>query len=195
MSDLIEGIIAYLPNLFAAVVILVIVAALAKVVTDLVSAALGAVSAGEWIARGAGVAILVIGIFAALNQLEIAPAILNGLFYALLAIIVGVAIVAFGGGGIQTARGYWECVSSRAEMKASEIRQQANPEAARNAARRSSASRSSNRNYRRNRRARRRRIRGSRPGWSSPPGWPPAFRDDSVRHVLANKGWPTSRSA
>jgi hypothetical protein len=55
----------------------------------------------------------------------------NGLFYAMLAIIVGVAIVAFGGGGIQTARGYWERVSIRAEMKASEIRQQASPEAAR----------------------------------------------------------------
>jgi Conserved TM helix len=54
VSDLIEGIIAYLPNVFAAVVILVIVAALAKVVTDLLSAALGAVSGGEWIARGAG---------------------------------------------------------------------------------------------------------------------------------------------
>ena len=131
VSDLIEGIVAYLPNLFAAVVILVIVAALAKVVTDLLSAALGAVSGGEWIARGAGVAILVIGIFAALNQLEIAPAIVNGLFYALLAIVVGVAIVAFGGGGIQTARGYWERVSQRAEMKASEIRREADPESAR----------------------------------------------------------------
>ena len=131
VSALIEGIIAYLPNLFAAVVILVIVAALAKVVTDLLSAALGAVSGGEWIARGAGMAILVIGIFAALNQLQIAPAIVNGLFYALLAIIVGVAIVAFGGGGIQTARRYWERVSVRADAKASEIRQAANPEAAR----------------------------------------------------------------
>jgi hypothetical protein len=131
VSDLIEGIIAYLPNLFAAVVILVIVAALAKVVTDLLSAALGAVPSGEWIARGAGMAILVIGVFAALNQLQIAPAIVNGLFYALLAIIVGVAIVAFGGGGIQTARGYWERVSRRAEMTASEIRREADPEAAR----------------------------------------------------------------
>ena len=46
---------------------------------------------------GAGTAILVIGIFAALDQLQIAPVIVNGLFYALLAIIVGVAIVAFGG--------------------------------------------------------------------------------------------------
>jgi hypothetical protein len=131
VSDLIEGIIAYLPNLFAAVVILVIVAALAKVVTDLLSATLGAVPNGEWIARGAGMAILVIGVFAALNQLQIAPEIVNGLFYALLAIIVGVAIVAFGGGGIQTARGYWERVSRRAEMTASEIRQEADPEAAR----------------------------------------------------------------
>lgn len=131
VSDLIEGIIAYLPNLFVAVVILVIVAALAKVVTDLLSAALGAVSGGEWIARVAGAAILVIGIFAALNQLEIAPAIVNGLFYALLAIVVGVAIVAFGGGGIQTARRYWERVSERAEMKTTEIRTEADPRAAR----------------------------------------------------------------
>jgi hypothetical protein len=56
----------------------------------------------------AGMAILVVGIFAALDQLQIAPVIVNGLFYALLAIIVGVAIVAFGGGGIQTARRYWD---------------------------------------------------------------------------------------
>jgi hypothetical protein len=32
---------------------------------------LAAVSGGEWMARGAGVAVLVIGIFAALNQLQI----------------------------------------------------------------------------------------------------------------------------
>jgi hypothetical protein len=123
VSELIQGIIAYLPNLFAAVVILVIAAALAKVVTDLLTATLGAVAAGEWIARAAGLAILVIGIFAALNQLQIAPAIVNGLFYAMLAIIVGVAIVAFGGGGIQTARRYWERASSKVEMKTSEIRE------------------------------------------------------------------------
>ena len=128
VSDLIQGIIAYLPNLFAAVVILVIVSALARVVTDLLAAALGEVSGGGWIARVAGMAILVIGVFAALNQLQIAPEIVNGLFYALLAIIVGVAIVAFGGGGIQTAHGYWERVSRRADAKASEIRRSATPE-------------------------------------------------------------------
>ena len=38
--------------------------------------------------------------FAALNQLQIAPAIVTGLFYAVLAVVVGSAIVAIGGGGI-----------------------------------------------------------------------------------------------
>jgi hypothetical protein len=81
-------------------------------------------------ARGAGMAILVVGVFAALNQLEIAPEIVNGLFYAILAIIVGSAIVAVGGGGIQTMRRYWERVSTGLEEKAGEIKGNANPNAA-----------------------------------------------------------------
>jgi hypothetical protein len=73
---------------------------------------------------------LVVGIFAALNQLEIAPAIVNGLYYAILAIIVGSAIVAVGGGGIQTMRKYWEQASSGVERKGSEVKQNADPNAA-----------------------------------------------------------------
>ena len=117
VSDLLAGLIAYLPKVFAAVLILVISAAIAKVVTELLQATVGAVSGGEWIARGAGVAVLVVGVFAALNQLEIAPAIVNGLFYAILAIIVGSAIVAIGGGGIKTMQEYWQRASRSMEMK------------------------------------------------------------------------------
>jgi Mechanosensitive ion channel, conserved TM helix len=129
VSDLIRGIIAYLPNLFVAIVILVIASALAKVVTDVLSASLGAVSGGRWIARGAGVSILVIGVFAALDQLQIAPAIVNGLFYAMLAIIVGSAIVAVGGGGIRTMQRYWERTSNRLEATGDEIKRNADPSA------------------------------------------------------------------
>jgi Conserved TM helix len=75
VSDLIAGLVAYLPRLFVAVIILVIAAAVAKVVTELLSATLGAVSGGDWIAQAAGLAVLVVGIFAALNQLQITPAI------------------------------------------------------------------------------------------------------------------------
>lgn len=130
ISDLIEGLVAYLPNVFAAVLIVVITAALAKVVTDLLAAMLTRVSGGEWIARAAGIAILVVGVFAALNQLEIAPEIVNGLFYALLAVIVGSGIVAFGAGGIPVARRYLERWSGRADQKANEISIHAEPEAA-----------------------------------------------------------------
>jgi hypothetical protein len=130
VSDLLAGLIAYLPKVFVAVVILVIAAAVAKVVTDLLQATLGAVSGGEWIARGAGIAIVVLGIFAALNQLEIAPEIVNGLFYAILAIVVGSAIVAVGGGGIQTMRRYWERAAEGVETKGQEIRRSADPDAA-----------------------------------------------------------------
>jgi hypothetical protein len=131
VSDLLTGIIAYLPKVFVAVLIVVIAAAVAKVVTDLLQAMLGGVPGGSWMARAAGIAVLVIGAFAALDVLEIAPAIVNGLFYALLAIIVGSAIVAIGGGGIQTMRRYWERASQSLEGTASEMKTMARPEAAR----------------------------------------------------------------
>jgi hypothetical protein len=131
MSDVLAGLIAFLPKLFVAVLILVIAAALAKVVSDLLSAVLGSVSGGPWIARAAGGAVLVLGVFMALNQLEIAPEIVNGLFYAVLAIIVGSAIVAVGGGGIQTMRTYWERAARNVEGTAAEIRTKADPDAAR----------------------------------------------------------------
>jgi hypothetical protein len=133
VSDLIQGIIAYLPNVIVAVIILVLVGALAKVVTDLLSAMLGSAQAGTWIARSAGFAILMLGIFAALDQLKIAPAIVNGLFYAILAIIVGSAIVAVGGGGIGTMRRYWERTSSKLETTAADVKENADPEAGRQA--------------------------------------------------------------
>jgi hypothetical protein len=131
ISDLLFGIIAFLPNLFVAIVVLVIAAALAKVVTDLLTATLGTVSGGEWIAKAAGLSILVLGIFMALSQLQIAPAIVNALFYAMLAIIVGSAVVAVGGGGIRTMQRYWERAAMNLEAKGSEIRREVDAQATR----------------------------------------------------------------
>jgi len=130
VSDLLHGLIAYLPRVFVAVVILVIASALAKVATDLLKATLATVSGGEWIARVAGAAILIFGIFAALNELQIAPAIVNGLYYAILVAVVGAFIVAVGGGGIRTMQRHWENASSSVESKSREIKREANPDAA-----------------------------------------------------------------
>ena len=130
ISDLLHGLIAYIPRIVVAVVILVIAAAVARVLTDVLRPMLGAVEGGDWIARAAGMAVLVIGVFAALDELQIAPAIVVGLFYALLAVIVGSLIVAFGGGGIPVAREYLQRWRVRGEAKAAEIRSNVNTEAA-----------------------------------------------------------------
>lgn len=135
ISDLIHGILAYLPNVLVAIVILVIAGAIARALTDLLEGTLGAVSGGQWMARGAGIAVLVVGGFAALNQLEIAPEIVNGLYYAILAIIVGSAIVAIGGGGIRTMQRYWERTSMAVEAKGHEVIVNADPEAGKDAVR------------------------------------------------------------
>jgi hypothetical protein len=124
VSDLIHGTIAYLPNIFVAILIVVIGAAVAAAVKEIVEASLGGLSYGRPLAFGASAAILVIAGFAALDQLEIAPAIVTGLFYALLAIVVGSAVVAIGGGGITTMSRYWDRAATRAEQESGALKQE-----------------------------------------------------------------------
>lgn len=121
ISELITGVIAYLPNIFVAIVIVVVASAIAAAVREMVDAALGSLSYGHTLAGVAAGAILVLGGFAALNQLNIAPEIVNGLFYAILAIVVGASVVAFGGGGIPVARRYVERWAEKADEKQDEI--------------------------------------------------------------------------
>ena len=122
ISDLLRGLIAYLPNVFVAILILVIAAAVARAVTDLLANLLSSVQGGQLLARGAGIAVLIFAVFAALDQLQIAPRIVTGLWYALLAAVVGSVIVAVGGGGIRTMQHYWERTASRAESRGPELR-------------------------------------------------------------------------
>ncbi len=124
VSELLRGLIAYLPNIFVAILILVIAAAIARAVTELLSSLLGAMQGGQLLARGAGIAILVFAVFAALDQLQIAPRIVTGLWYGLLAAVVGSVIVAVGGGGIRTMQRYWDQTANRAEQRAPQLRQQ-----------------------------------------------------------------------
>jgi hypothetical protein len=125
VSDLLRGLISYLPNVLAAILIIVIAAAIAKAVTDLLSNLLSSMAGGPVLARGAGIAILVFGGFAALDQLRIAPRIVTGLWYAVLAILVGSAVVAIGGGGIKTMQRYWERAATKAEERGPELQRQA----------------------------------------------------------------------
>jgi hypothetical protein len=125
ISALLTSVIAFLPNLFAAVLIIVVAAAIAAAVRDILQATLAGLSYGRFVANTAAAVIIATGVFAALNQINIAPAIVNGLFYAMLAIIAGSAIIAIGGGGIIPMRTQWEKVLGRIEREAPVLRQRA----------------------------------------------------------------------
>ena len=122
ISDLIRGVIAYLPNIFVAIVIVVIGAAIAAAVKEMVEASLGGLSYGRGLAFAASTLILGVALFAALDQLNIAEDIVRGLFYALLAIVVGSAVIAIGGGGIKTMSQYWERAAQKADEESSNIK-------------------------------------------------------------------------
>ncbi|CAN5507573.1 hypothetical protein BH10ACT1_BH10ACT1_11910 [soil metagenome] len=117
VSDLIAGVISYLPKVIAAVLILVIGAAIAAAAKDMIQAALGGVEYGRTVANGVSIAILATVGFAALNQLQIATDIVNGLFYALLAIVVGSTVIAVGGGGIRPMQQRWENALQRYDVE------------------------------------------------------------------------------
>jgi hypothetical protein len=124
VSNLLQGVIAYLPNVFVAILIVVVGAAIAAAVKEIVEASLGGLSYGRGLSLAAGTAVLVIAVFAALDQLEIAPTIVNGLFIAMLAIVVGSAVVAVGGGGIPVARRYLERLAERTERESEAARRE-----------------------------------------------------------------------
>jgi hypothetical protein len=125
VSTLIAGVIAFLPKLFAAIVIVIVAAAIAAAVKEIVQTALGGLSYGTALAGVASAAILGTGVFAALSQLQIAPAIVNGLFYAVLAIVVGSSVIAIGGGGIKPMAAKWEKALAKLEDEMPQARQEA----------------------------------------------------------------------
>ena len=106
VTTLLGSVIAYLPNVFAAILILIVFALIANVVADIVrgaAAGAGLPSAGLL----AGVArwgILLFAFSAALSQLNIAQYEVDALFTALLAAVALAGGIAFGLGGVDSAR-------------------------------------------------------------------------------------------
>lgn len=116
------AIIAFLPDIFAAIAIIVVAVVLARVVKGILQATLSGLGYGKFAANAVSAIILALGIFAALDQLRIAPAIVRGLFYAVLAVFVGSAIISIGVGGIAPMRAEWERALGKVRREAPNIR-------------------------------------------------------------------------
>ncbi|MFY1682544.1 mechanosensitive ion channel family protein [Micromonospora sp. WMMD730] len=121
ISDLIAGVIAWLPRAFVAIVIVVVAAAIANAVKDIISSALGGLSYGRVLANIASVFILGLGVIAALNQIGVATAVTTPVLVAVLATVGGILVVGVGGGLIRPMQARWESWLTRAEQESRTI--------------------------------------------------------------------------
>jgi len=124
ISTLLSQLVAWLPRLVVAIIIIVIASAIAKAVKDLVTAALGGLSYGKLLANIASVFILGLGVIAALNQVGIATAVTTPVLVAVLATIAGILVVGVGGGLVRPMQQRWERWLAAAEAEAPRVRQQ-----------------------------------------------------------------------
>jgi hypothetical protein len=123
VSELIAGVIAFLPRLFVALVIVVVAAAIAAAVRDIVSNALSGFSYGRMLGTLASVFILGLGIIAALNQVGIALTVTLPVLVAVLATVGGILVVGVGGGLIKPMQARWENYLTTAEREGRNIRE------------------------------------------------------------------------
>jgi Conserved TM helix len=135
VSELIRNVVAWLPKLFVAVVIIVVTAAIAGWVKELIRNGLAGVSFGAVLGTGAQVLILALGIIAAINQVGVATSVTLPVLIAALATVSGIAIVGVGGGLVKPMQHRWERMLNRAEsetaLAAQQMRTRRTSEAAR----------------------------------------------------------------
>jgi mechanosensitive ion channel-like protein len=124
VSGLIAGIVAFLPKLFIALVIVVVGAAIAGAVADLIRGAAGGLGSARIMATAAQVFIIALAVIAALNQMGIAITVTMPVLITALATAGGIAVVGVGGGLIVPMRQRWERWLTAAERETARAREQ-----------------------------------------------------------------------
>ena len=106
VNAVLQQIIAFIPNVVVAVVVLLISALVANFVANLVRGASGSARVGDpnLLATVARSAVLVFATLMALDQLQIAPTIINTLWMAMVGMVAAAGALAFGLGGRDVAR-------------------------------------------------------------------------------------------
>jgi hypothetical protein len=103
VSILFSELLAYIPNVIAAVIVLVLGILLGEFVKDLVLASAGGLSGGPTLARAAKAAVILLAVFMALEQLDIAQDIVLVFFIAVVGAGALATGIAFGLGGRDVA--------------------------------------------------------------------------------------------
>jgi hypothetical protein len=124
ISTLLTGVIAFLPKVLVAIVIVVVAAAIARAVRDLIINTLSGLSYGRMLGTVTSVFILGLGVIAAVNQVGVALTVTMPVLITVLATMGGIAVVGVGGGLIAPMRSRWERILERTERETGQIREQ-----------------------------------------------------------------------
>jgi hypothetical protein len=125
VSDLIGAVVAWLPRAFVAMIIIVVAAAIAAAVKDIIANALSGLSYGRLLANIASWFIIGLGVIAALNQIGVATTVTTPVLIAVLATIAGILIVGVGGGLVKPMQARWDAWLDRASQESQAIAAQA----------------------------------------------------------------------
>ncbi|GGM61403.1 hypothetical protein GCM10012275_35520 [Longimycelium tulufanense] len=108
VSDLLNDIIAYLPRVIVAIILVLVAAAIGRVARDLIVAALAGRALGPVLGTVTYAFLVALGALAALNQLKIATTVTLPVLIAVLATIGGILVVGVGGGLMRPMQQRWE---------------------------------------------------------------------------------------
>lgn len=125
ISELLTGVIAFIPKIVVAIIIIIVASAIATGAKNLIQGSLGGLPYGRLLANIAAVFILGLGIIAALEQVEVATAVTTPVLIAVLATIGGILVVGVGGGLVRPMQSRWDGWLGRMEKEAPELREQA----------------------------------------------------------------------
>ena len=111
ISNALDGLIDFIPKLVIAIAIVIVTGLVANAVGNLLRPSMANVNYGDLLARLAVAAVWIIGVFAAIDQIEFAQDIVDTMFTALIGSISAILILQFGIGGIWSARDrFWPAV-------------------------------------------------------------------------------------
>jgi hypothetical protein len=114
IKDVVDDMVSFIPKIFVAIVIVFITGAVANFVRDFVGSFTATQSWGNIVTNVATGAVWLIGIFAALDQIEVAADIVDTLFQAIIGSLALIIVIKFGIGGIWAARDrFWPSVYDR----------------------------------------------------------------------------------
>jgi hypothetical protein len=114
---MLDAVVGWLPKAVVAIILIVVGSAIAKVVKDLITGAIGGLSYGRFVASLASVAIIAVFAIAALTQIGIAAAVTQPILITVLATIGAILAIGVGGGLIKPMQGRWERMLNVAEQE------------------------------------------------------------------------------